>query len=410
MKKNLWEKLDELFAELSPKHSSKFGPLYIRERKEMPVDFKGHPPSRPAVVFKVVNKKPTRSSVASLHNVVIARYPVTGMFHIWCGDATVVKRDRETESRCEFWDVYGKRRKDMGYLCKHGAFVMQTMNADPAVKAAVETAIGRAPVSAAQEGRLAKAFALGKSVLLYGPTGSRKTRMVRDLLAAQPDCAVIPLHISDGLEDVDVLQKLLPDPDGKGWARTKGEILRAFESARERKTVVHLEELTRSSRSLRNLLIKTMDRQDGTYSLHDITSGEHITVPAENLIYIATANLGYSDTSRIDPALLRRFPVTLFQDYDELWERKHIGEKLGSGTAACLCAVARAIREQHRAGRLPCPLDTGSLIEWADLVGANMDLEEAAEMTWLYRVVETDAYGYPEEGQLSVIRDLLAAA
>jgi hypothetical protein len=94
-------------------------------------------------------------------------------------------------------------------------------------------------------------------------------------------------------------------------------------------------------------------------------------------------------------------------DYDCAKERTIIEGLVDKTTAVKVCKVARALREQFRQGRLPYPLDTGSVIEWADVIAKGFDVIKAAELTWLYRVVERDPMGYPEEGQLSAILDIL---
>jgi len=148
-----------------------------------------------------------------------------------------------------------------------------------------------------------------------------------------------------------------------------------------------------------------MDRKDGKYMLHDFTSGEYIEVPAENIVWIATANLGssYGDTSELDPALMRRFSFTVFVDYDSQKELEILKEIVDEETAKRMVEFAKKVRENYLAGRLPYPLDTGTLVEWAELIRETEDPIEAAEMTFLYRIVERDSFGYPEKGQLEVL-------
>jgi len=403
MPNNLWSSVDKLYEQYSPEHGKKLHDMFIREKKLVSVKFKGFDDENSALCFKVVNKKSSSGS-PSLHNVLIARHPVKKVLTMWCGDSSVAKNDKEVESKCEFWRKFGVNGEEAGYACKHIVFVMQEM--DDRERKNIEEMLGVTATFTPRGDGLSLALKLGKNVFLYGPTGSGKTHKVREILK---ECAseICKIHITDGLEDVDLLQKLLPETEGRGWRRLEGELRTAFNAARERKVVVVLEELTRSSRSLRNLLIKAMDKEDGTYTLHDITTGERVTVPAKNLMFIATANLAYSDTSELDPSLARRFPICLFQDYELEKEKKLLDARLDKKSAVKLCAVAKAVREQYRQGRLPYPLDTGSLLEWADLIASGIDIVEAAEVTWLYRVVERDNLGYPEVGQISAIMDLL---
>jgi len=399
-----WDFIDSLFSTYQAKHRHKLGDMYIRDRKIVPVTFRGFDQEQDALCFKVVNKN-SSSGGPSLHNVLISRHPSRKVLTMWCGDSSIVKSDGEREDKCEFWKKRAQLDPD-GYMCKHIVYAYE--NLDGSKKAEIEERLSDTWEASDNGERLSLGLKMWKNTFLFGPTGSGKTHELRRLLQENPGVEVCKIHISDGLEDVDVLQKLLPDPEKGGWQRRKGELRVAFDLAQEKKTIVQIEELTRSTRSLRNLLIKALDREDGIYTLHDITTGERIAVKAENILFMATANLGYADTSEIDPALARRFPIFIFHDYNVQKERVILEEKVGPEIAKKLCKTAKEIRAQYRTGRLNCPLDTGSLIEWADAVANGVDIPDAASLTWLFRVVERDNMGYPEAGQLSAINDLLS--
>lgn len=404
MPHDLFKLLDELYPQHEPEHAHKLSDMMIRDEKDVAVKFKGTKAEVPGICFKVVNKKPSSSAVATLHNVVVARKPGTDHLTMWCGDTSIVKSDREKEDRCGFWAKHnGSGGK---FMCKHIVFAFRHF--DIAKRREVLERLGESGVVPVAQGQqLSTALGLGMNTLLFGPTGSGKTHDVMAYLKNTKGIEACQINITDGLEDVDLLQKLLPDSKG-GWQRLVGELRHVFDLAREKKVICVLEELTRSSRSLRNLLIKAIDKQNGTYTLHDITTGDRVTVPCENLTFCGTANISYSDTSELDAALARRFEVCLFFDYDPDKERELTQEKVGLDTAQRICKVAKKIREQYRAGRLPYPLDTGSVLNWASLIQKGIDFAEAAQLTWLYRIVEKDGQGYPEAGQLSAIKDLIA--
>jgi len=343
----------------------------------------------------------------SAHNVVIARHPKDGKLHIWCGDKYMQELGY-SEDHCWFW----RNAKKGQPHCKHVAFVIEQLEKNPDMKRRIEeTLLGESsPTGKGIRGKIKLALKLAKAIFLYGPTGSGKTHEALSVIKEE-GLPLYQINITNGLEDIDLLQKLLPDPETGKWKRVEGELVKAFKHAKKRKVVILLEEVSRSSKSLRNLLIKAMDKKDNSYTLYDFTSGEYITVPARNVVWIATANLGssYGDTSELDPALMRRFPLTVFVDYNTEKEMRILKEIVDEDTAKEMIEFAKKIRKNYLAGRLPYPLDTGTLVEWAELIREVGDPIEAAELTFLYRIVERDSFGYPEKGQLDVLKEELSA-
>ena len=394
MSERVWKPIDEAFS-LCERHGD-FKKLSGLERDTAwGIVIDPYRESR-CMLFRVFNSKNK-----SYHNVVIANKD--GKLHIWCGDRYIQELGYE-ESPCWFW----KNAKAGQPHCKHIAFVLDYLNSNPHFKRNIEqTLLGTTEGSAAQS-KVSLAIRISKPILLYGPTGSGKTHAVLQAVR-ENGIPLYSIHISNGLEDIDLLQKILPDPETGKWQRIEGELVKAFRHAIEEKVAILLEEISRSSKSLRNLLIKAMDKKDNTYTLHDFTSGEYITVPAENIIWIATANLGgsYGDTLELDPAFMRRFSLTVFVDYDTGKEIQILQEIVDEKTARKMVEFANSIRENYLAGRLPCPLDTGTLVEWAQITAETDDPIESAELVFLYRIVERDSFGYPEKGQLEVIREEL---
>ena len=353
-----------------------------------------------AILFYLKNEEN-----GNYHNVLIGIHPKDRKLRIWCGDRYCQELGYK-ESFCRFW-INAKNGKPH---CKHVAYVIQYLEKNPEMKKGIERALIDEPSASAKgiQGKLKLALKRAKSILLYGPTGSGKTHAVLETVKEE-GLPLYQIHISTGLEDVDLLQKLIPDPETGKWNRIEGELVKAFRHAKEGKVVILLEEISRSSKSLRNLLIKAMDKKDNSYTLHDFTSGEYIEVPAENIVWIATANLGssYGDTSELDPALMRRFSLTVFVDYDTKKELEILKGIVDEDTAKKMVEFAKKIRENYLAGRLPYPLDTGTLVEWAEMTAETEDPVGAAEMVFLYRIVERDSFGYPERGQMEVIREEL---
>ncbi len=410
MRKNLWEEVGKVIEFcLNSKDFMKTGELgdtetwgllidpYIWKDKETKEESQTK-----ALLFRVRNKDRD-----TYHNVVIGVSPKDGKFRIWCGDGYCQSLGYD-EDHCWFWRNHAKGEPH----CKHVAYVLNWIKGDSSRQKWVEdTLLGRNTVGGTGiQGKLRLAIKKAKSILLYGPTGSGKTHTVLEVVKEE-SLPPYQINITNGLEDIDLLQKLIPDPENGKWQRIEGELVKAFRHAQKEKVAILLEEVSRSSKSLRNLLIKAMDKKDNAYTLHDFTSGEYITVPAENIVWIATANLGssYGDTSELDPALMRRFSLTVFVDYDTKKELEILKRIVGEATAKAMVDFARKIRDNYLAGRLPYPMDTGTLVEWAEMTAETGDPIESAEMVFLYRIVERDSFGYPEKGQLEVIREELSA-
>jgi MoxR-like ATPase len=220
-----------------------------------------------------------------------------------------------------------------------------------------------------------------KPLLLAGETGSGKTytvlQIVKELLRKGLIDSFYQINLSGGIEDIDLLGKLIPTGNGK-WHIVDGELVKAFKEATEgKRVVVLLEELTRSSQSARNLILKAIDPVGGRLYLNNFLTGEVYEVNPKQIWFIATANLGYEDTDELDPAFKRRF-VILYKGYDEKAEREILFQ-LGYKTEAVgvIEQFAKEIRTLYREGELSTPLDTGTLRDFAQLL--KEDKESALE-------------------------------
>lgn len=349
------------------------------------------------------------------HNVVIGLKPGATEPAVWCGDHALKGMFPQEESPCEFWK---KAKIQNGYCCKHIQAALTWIANDPGVADETEAKLRSVlpepqsfPEPESEIERDARVtLSAGLPVLFFGPTGSGKSWLAAKLIE-KSGRKPFHIHISDGLEDLDLLQKLIPSEDGKGWRRLPGELTQAFSAAQDEPVIVLLEEVTRSSKSLRNMLIHVLDRKGDSYWLHNWTSGRHYKVAIDRIHWIGTANLGagYSDANEIDPALLRRFGSALMVDYDAVAETRLLNRMgLESGMAASMVSVASQLRTQFREGRLPRPVDTASLLDWGRLIQAGMAPLRAAQCSWINRVAEMDRHGYPEPGHVSVIQELIA--
>jgi len=207
-----------------------------------------------------------------------------------------------------------------------------------------------------------------RPLLLAGPTGSGKTHTVLKLVEALKKegkiDAFYQINLSGGVEDIDLLGKIIPTGNGK-WTVVDGELTKALKDAMEGKRVfVLLEELTRASQSARNLILKAVDTVGGKIVVNNFLTGETYQIDPKNIQFVATANLGYSDTDELDPALKRRF-VVVYKGYDEEAE-KEILLKMGYTPEAVdvIMSFTKSLRNLVKSEGLT-PFDTGTLKDFA---------------------------------------------
>jgi len=372
-------------------------------------------PNVPVLYFLVQSADRERKHVVSL-----SQNPRTGKFVIWCGDKELKERFGISDY-CNFWK---NNRK-----CKHTAWVLyflrEALQTGNHWREDVEKFIDtltqqKQPTASATSSRVEeveKILATGLPALIVGPTGSSKTYSVLKTLLQKQKAGELEfsvINFTSGMEDTDLLAKFVPTPDGK-WEVRDGELWRAFKEAQNlpdgKRYVIVLEELTRATSKALNILVKALDGVGRNYRLQNFVTGEELVVPKSKLQFIGLANLGasYSGTEELDPALMRRFLICRFWDYDTVTERELL-VKLGLDEAEAdkLQRFVQSQRDSYRRGQFPYPIDTGTLRSWVELkVSSNISWWESFEFTCLYRIVDRDAQGFPDEVQVQALKELM---
>ena len=285
---------------------------------------------------------------------------------------------------------------------------------------------------------LERLLELRKNVLIFGETGSGKTYEVlhafEKLKKRGLFDVLVQIDFTSGLEDTDLLGRVIPlSPERKikeflklkkkfpdisekllmksmgEWGIEEGELSKAFKLAREGKRVILLlEEISRANPKTLNLLIKAMDGVKGFYRLHNFLTGETLTVRTENLVFVATANFGggYSGTELLDEALFDRFQAVIYMGYDEEKERKILSEILEDKTLTeKLIRLAKSLRNAYLSGYLKSPFSTRMLVNTAKLIKEGFTETEAFG-TVMFRLVEKNEYGIPDEEQLKIVNEI----
>jgi len=244
------------------------------------------------------------------------------------------------------------------------------------------------------------------NMFIYGPTGSGKTKAVLDGMAALVKLGELDVYykvpMSPGVEDVDLVTRLVPGPGG--IEQRRGALRAIYEEAAEKKVGLLLDEVNRATARALNIILTAIDPVEGQYVLYDFVTDEELVVPLENLFIVATANLGgaYSGTNSMDEALLDRFPRTLYWGYDSKLEKALVK---GPG-ARNLHKAAATLRDLYRSGELRSPFSTRHLVGWASTLASFEDLDhavEAAKDTFVYRLASVDSYGFPDEAEVELI-------
>jgi len=351
------------------------------------------------------------------HVVVLARNPNTGDLAIWCSDKELHQKLGIERSACGFW----KRG-----TCKHVQYVLNYLFDRQETHIGVKRFLSlldlkeeqSSVVTSSRPEEVEKILATGLPSLIVGPTGSGKTYAILKALLSKQKAGELEfsvINFTSGMEDTDLLAKFVPTPDGK-WEVRDGELWRAFKEASQlpegKRYVVVLEELTRATPKALNILVKALDGVGRNYRLQNFVTGEELAVPKSKLQFIGLANLGssYSGTEELDPALMRRFLICRFWDYDTATERE-ILLKLGLDEAETdkLQRFVQSQRDSYRRGHFPYPIDTGTLRSWVELkLSSGMGWWESFEFTCLYRIVNRDAQGFPDEVQVQALKELMS--
>ena len=254
-------------------------------------------------------------------------------------------------------------------------------------------------------------YEMGDRVLLFWPTGTGKTYTFLDAVKELKKKGEIEdsyiCTITEGMEDIDFLARIVPTETGITYHENSVVTL-LREASKGKKVAILLDELNRGSKSFLNLVLKLLDAVDGKfYTLNNFINNEIIQIPIENVLFVATMNLGgkYVGTTALDEALIDRFNFVQEKSYD-LEVEKSIIKNFGAFEKQ-VEKIVEATRNLYKEGEIRSPISTRGIKVWAEKFvktgKTEQDLFGTFSKILLHRIVTVDDFGLVNEADVSVV-------
>ena len=220
----------------------------------------------------------------------------------------------------------------------------------------------------------------GKNLMFVGPAGTGKTQIV--FKAAEALGKQI-FYFNLGSTQ-DVRSALIGNTYFKdGTYFEESAFVKAIKSPN---TVILLDELSRANPEAWNILMPVLDANILKLRLDEEVESPTIDV-ADNISFIATANVGYeySSTRTLDKALVDRFSVIEMDILNKEQEMELISMKfpdLNAVSTEAICDISQRIRDEltRDDAKISSNISTRMLLEIADMLVDDFTLEETASL------------------------------
>ena len=227
---------------------------------------------------------------------------------------------------------------------------------------------------------LVRSAVRGKNIMMTGAAGCGKTMAAKALVNAldRPDYY---FNLGATQDPRGTLIGNTHFEDGKGTYFSESLFVKAIQTPN---AVILLDELSRAHPDAWNILMTVLDYGQ-RYLRLDEADGQSTVKVAENVTFIATANIGneYTSTRQLDKALMDRFTIVemdLLNESEEFDLLTYMFPNVDSTTLGNVAKIASLTRIESSSdsARIPSGISTRTTVELCGLLYDGFTLEESA--------------------------------
>jgi hypothetical protein len=223
----------------------------------------------------------------------------------------------------------------------------------------------------------------GKNIMMTGPAGCGKTMAAKALVNSldRPDYY---FNLGATQDPRGTLIGNTHFEEGKGTYFSESMFVKAIQTPN---AVILLDELSRAHPDAWNILMTVLDYGQ-RYLRLDEQDGQNTIKVAENVTFIATANIGneYTSTRQLDKALMDRFTIVemdMLNESEEYELLTYMFPNVDSEVLGSVSKIASLTRSESSSdtARIPSGISTRTTVELCGLLYDGFTLEESAEVS-----------------------------